>query len=148
MAAPTPAPIDVLALGEAMVEFNRAGGRTVQGFGGDTSNFLVAAARQGSRTGYISAVGDDDHGRALRAMWMREGVDTAHVATVPDAPTGIYFIDHGPGGHEFSFERAGSAASRMQAGDLPRDAIAAAKVLHLSGISLAISQSAHDTCRA
>jgi 2-dehydro-3-deoxygluconokinase len=148
MAARTPEPIDVLALGEAMVEFNRAAGRTVQGFGGDTSNFLVAAARQGARTGYISAVGDDTHGRMLREMWEREGVDATHVAMMAGAPTGIYFVDHGPGGHEFSFQRAGSAASRMQPADLPRSAIASAKVLHLSGISLAISQSANDTCRA
>ena len=39
----------MLALGEAMVEFNQTGeggGRVyLQGFGGDTSNFAIAAAR-------------------------------------------------------------------------------------------------------
>ena len=46
---------DILALGEPMVEFNQTGegaGRLyLQGFGGDTSNAAIAAARQGARVG-------------------------------------------------------------------------------------------------
>jgi 2-dehydro-3-deoxygluconokinase len=79
---------------------------------------------------------------------MREGVDHSHVATDTAAYTGIYFVTHGPQGHEFSFMRSGSAASRMTPAQLPHDAIRRAKVLHLSGISLAISNSACDTCYA
>lgn len=143
---------DILALGEAMVEFNQTGeggGRHyLQGFGGDTSNFAIAAARQGARAGYISALGDDLHGRMLRELWTREGVDHSHVRTDAQAFTGIYFVTHGPRGHEFSFLRAGSAASRMKPEHLPRAAIESAKVLHMSGISLAISESARDTCHA
>lgn len=152
MAAPTPAPIEILALGEAMVEFNQTGGQGgrvyLQGFGGDTSNFAISAARQGARTGYISAVGDDAHGRMLRELWAREGVDATHVLTDMDAFTGIYFVTHGPKGHDFSFLRKGSAASRMRPSHLMRGAIECAKVLHLSGISLAISGSARETCLA
>jgi 2-dehydro-3-deoxygluconokinase len=47
----------------------------LQGFGGDTSNFAIAAARQGARVAYASALGDDPYGRMLRALWDREGVD-------------------------------------------------------------------------
>jgi 2-dehydro-3-deoxygluconokinase len=144
--------LDVLALGEAMVEFNQTGeggGRSyLQGFGGDTSNFVIAAARQGARAGYISALGDDSHGRMLRELWTREGVDHSHVATDADAYSAIYFVTHGAQGHEFSFMRSGSAAARMKPALLPRAAIESAKVLHLSGISLAISASACDTCYA
>ena len=140
----------MLALGEAMVEYNQAGhggGRTyLQGFGGDTSNFAIAAARQGARAGYVSAVGADEHGRLLRGLWEAEGVDHSAVRTDPAAPTGVYFVRHDASGHQFDFLRAGSAASRMQPQDLPRERIAAARVLHLSGISLAISASARDTC--
>ncbi|HTH79382.1 MAG TPA: sugar kinase [Ramlibacter sp.] len=152
MAAPIPAPIELLALGEAMVEFNQtgegAGRHYLQGFGGDTSNFAISAARQGARVGYISALGDDSHGRMLRELWTREGVDHSHVATNAQAYTAIYFVTHGPQGHEFSFMRSGSAASRMTPAQLPHDAIRRAKVLHLSGISLAISSSACDACYA
>jgi 2-dehydro-3-deoxygluconokinase len=144
--------IDVLALGEAMVEFNQTGeggGRQyLQGFGGDTSNFAISAARQGASAGYLSALGDDTHGRMLRTLWDREGVDHSGVRTDADAFTAIYFVTHDANGHAFSFLRAGSAASRMRAEQLPADRIAAAKVLHLSGISLAISATACDTAYA
>ena len=62
---------DILALGEAMIEFNQTEpGKPnyLQGFGGDSSNFAIAAARQGARVAYVSALGDDPYGRMLRAL--------------------------------------------------------------------------------
>lgn len=144
--------VDILALGEPMVEFNQTGdvdGRLYrQGFGGDTSNFAIAAARQGARAGMISALGDDPYGAMLRALWRAEGVDQGGVATDADAFTAIYFVSHDAAGHHFNFFRRGSAASRMQPADLPRGRIAAARVLHFSAISLAISASARQCCFA
>ena len=144
--------IDILSMGEPMVEFNqilaREGDGTtfLRGFGGDTSNFAIAAARQGAEVGYISAVGQDMNGDLLRSLWRREGIDDIHVLTNPDAPTGIYFVSHDETGHHFSFYRAGSAATRYSAENLPLEAIRSAKVLHLSGISPAISATACDAC--
>jgi len=141
----------VLAYGEAMVEFNQASKdrpEYLQGFGGDTSNFAIAAARQGARTGFVSAVGDDHFGRLLIDLWTREGVDTSTVRVDASAPTGVYFVSHGPSGHAFDYLRKGSAASRYMPRDLPLDIIAAARVLHLSGISVAISDSACDAALA
>ena len=146
------ADVDILALGEAMIEFNQTGaedGRVyLQGYGGDSSNFAISAARQGARVGYLSAVGDDAYGALLRELWRNEGVDASGVRIDADAFTAIYVVTHDAAGHHFSFFRRGSAASRMQPQDLPADRIAAAKVLHLSGISAAISDSACDTCFA
>jgi 2-dehydro-3-deoxygluconokinase len=142
---------EILALGEAMVEFNQSSKgepNYLQGFGGDTSNFCIAASRQGARTGFVSAVGEDHFGRLLIDLWQREGVDTSAVRIDGQAPTGVYFVSHGPGGHQFDYLRAGSAASRYAPSDLPLDAIAGAKVIHLSGISLAISVSACDAAFA
>jgi 2-dehydro-3-deoxygluconokinase len=140
---------DIVSLGEPMVEFNQTGegaGRLyLQGFGGDSSNFAIAAARQGARVAYVSALGGDPYGVSLRALWDAEGVDHASVKTDATAYTAIYFVTHGERGHQFSFFRSGSAASRMTPTELPRGRIAAAKVLHLSGISLAISAQACDT---
>ncbi|EJO56750.1 sugar kinase [Burkholderia multivorans] len=142
---------EILALGEAMIEFNQAQpGRAefLQGFGGDTSNFCVAAARQGASAGFVSAVGDDPFGRLLGELWVTEGVDTRFVRIDPGAPTGVYFVTHGADGHRFDYLRAGSAASRYAPAHLPLDALAAAKAVHLSGISLAISTSACDAAFA
>ena len=140
---------DILAFGEPMVEFNQTGegaGRLyLQGFGGDTSNFAIAAARQGARVGYLSALGDDPYGAMLRRLWDEEGVDHANVATDPQAFTAIYFVTHDAQGHHFHFFRKGSAASRMTPAQLPPERIAQTRVLHLSGISLAISDAACET---
>lgn len=141
-------PVDIIAFGEPMVEFNQTGaggGRLyLQGFGGDTSNFAVAAARQGARVAYVSALGDDPYAALLRGLWDREGIDHAAVATDAAAYTAVYMVTHDADGHHFSFFRNGSAASRITPAKLPRARIAAARVLHLSGISLAISASACD----
>lgn len=142
---------DILALGEAMIEFNQSQpGRPefLQGFGGDTSNFCIAAARQGAATGFVSAIGDDPFGRLLIDMWTAERVDTTYVRIDRCAPTGVYFVTHGPQGHQFDYLRAGSAASRYSTADLPLDALAAAKAVHLSGISVAISTAACDAAFA
>jgi 2-dehydro-3-deoxygluconokinase len=139
----------IVSIGEPMVEFNqtRAGeGTYLQGFGGDSSNMIIAAARTGARTAYFTRVGDDEFGRMLLELWKREGVDTSGVIVDREAPTGAYFVTHGPQGHVFSYLRSGSAASRMRPTDLPD--LGNAAVVHASGISMAISQSACDTVLA
>jgi len=145
---PERARFDVVALGEALIEFNHTRGapnQYLQGFGGDTSNCVIAASRLGASAAYITRVGDDAFGRMLFELWRRESVDTSGVAIDSDADTGIYFVTHGERGHEFSYLRAGSAASRMRAFELPLGVVKSAKVLHVSGISQAISSSACDS---
>lgn len=142
---------DLIALGEPMIEFNQTSpGRPEyhQGFGGDTSNAAIAAARQGARVAYLTRIGDDDFGRLLLDLWEREGVATEHIARDQAAHTGIYFVTHGPDGHRFSYMRAGSAASRMTPDNLPLDPITKARWLHVSAISQAISTNACDTVAA
>ena len=139
---------DIVALGEAMVEFNQATPGEPnyrQGFGGDTSNAVIAASRQGARTAYLSRVGDDTFGGMLLDLWRAEGVDVSAVARDADSPTGLYFVNHGPDGHAFSYLRAGSAASRMHPRSMDLSPIESARWLHVSGISQAISASACDT---
>ena len=131
---------DILCLGEPLVEFVRqADGRYLRGFGGDTSNAAIAAARQGAKVGYLTVLGADRFGDAIMGLWASEGVDSTYVRRDPDAPTGIYFVDPDPAARHFTYYRAGSAASLMQPEHLPVPALQAAKALHLSGISLAVS---------
>jgi 2-dehydro-3-deoxygluconokinase len=145
-------PTDLIALGEPMVEFNQSRPDEpiyLQGFGGDTSNAVIAAARAGARSCYLTRLGADHFGDALQALWQREGVDCGAVERDPHAATGVYFVHHGQAGHTFSYLRDGSAASRMTPAHLAApgwtDAIASARILHVSGISLAISRTAFDT---
>ena len=141
----------IVALGEPMIEFNQARAdapdQYLRGFGGDTSNMAIAAARLvggAGRVGYVTRVGDDAFGRMLVDLWRAEGVDTGGVVADGQAPTGVYFVTHGAHGHEFSYLRAGSAASRMNVDTLPADVLRGATILHVSGISQAISATACD----
>lgn len=145
---------DLLCLGEPMLEFNQqpappeappgAARLYLETHGGDTSNAAVAAARQGVSVGYLCAIGDDPAGHGLAALWAAEGVDATHVVRDPEHPTGIYFVTHGPRGHEFMYRRAGSAASHYAPRHVPEAAVRAARVLYASGISAGISSAAAD----
>ena len=134
---------DVLCLGEPLVEFSEeADGRYLRGFGGDTSNVAIAVARSGGTAAYATRIGADAFGAMFRALWAEEGVDTSPVIEDASAPTGHYFVHQGPEGHSFSYARKGSAASLMRPGDLDARTVARARVLHVSGITCAISASA------
>jgi 2-dehydro-3-deoxygluconokinase len=142
--------LDIIAIGEPLIEFNQTGGagsnQYLQGFGGDSSNFTIAAARQGARAGYITALGDDTYGRMFLDLWKAEGVDTSGIKIDASAPTAVSFVTHTEKGHAFHYYRAGSAASRIGSADIDRNLVAGAKVLHVSGIGLAISANACDAC--
>jgi 2-dehydro-3-deoxygluconokinase len=143
--------LDVLSLGEPLYEFSELPERNrqwLQGFGGDTMNCAIAAARQGASAGYITRLGPDEFGAQLLALWKAEGLHVSGVSIDPDAHTAVYFITHGPEGHVFSYLRAGSAASRMRPEHLPADLIRRARFFHTSGITQAISASACDTAFA
>jgi 2-dehydro-3-deoxygluconokinase len=146
---PTPSP-DFVAIGEPMLEFNQAPtgadgrGYFLEGFGGDTSNATIAAARQGVRTAYLTGIGDDWPGARLMYLWQSEGVDVAFVKRDPTRQTGVYFVTHGDRGHEFLHYRRDSAASAFGPDDLPADLIAQSKMLYVSGISQGISDSERD----
>ena len=140
---------DVVSLGEPLCELNRQpDGNWLSGFGGDTLNVAIAAARLGSRTAYVTRLGADIFGDELRSLMQREGVDHSAVATDEAAPTGLYFVTHGPQGHVFTYRRAGSAASLMTPAGLDPALIGQARFLHVSGISQAISESAAATVAA
>lgn len=144
---------EILALGEPMAEFaatERGRLSTVEtfrrGWGGDTSNCIVAAARLGAGAGYISRLGDDEFGLSFLDLWRQEGVDASRVIIEPHAFTAVYFIAlDRDGRHSFTYYRAGSAASRLSPADLDAGYLSAARVLHTSGITQAISGSARET---
>ena len=144
----TAATLDVVSLGEALYEFSQIRGedrKYLQGFGGDTMNAAIAAARQGARVGYLTRLGDDEFGRQFLELWRSEGLDISGVGIDSAAPTAVYFIHYGPRGHVFSYLRAGSAASKMQPEQLPEALLHATRYFHTSAISQAISATACDT---
>ncbi|UCG39468.1 MAG: sugar kinase [bacterium] len=143
---------EILAIGEPMLEFNATGEGSLSeaehftvGWGGDTSNFCIAASRAGGSVGYITRLGLDEFGDSFMRLWQGEGIDTSRVERDPEASTGIYFISRKGTEHFFTYYRKDSAASLMTPRFLEEDYIRGSRLLHVSGISQAISTSACDT---
>lgn len=143
--------MDLIALGEPLLEMNAPEGHDLAtaphfavGFGGDTSNAAIAAARAGAATGYVTHIGDDQFGTAFCDLWEREGIDISGVVRKPGGRTGVYFISRDPAHSAFTYYRAGSPASLMGPGDVPVDLVRSTRALHVSGITQAISTSSCD----
>ena len=147
LAASAGRPLDLVGVGEAMVELFADGplgtaATLRRAYGGDVLNTLVAAARAGCATGFVSRVGDDPFGPALRAAWRAEGVDLSSCPLV-EGINGVYFISlDADGEREFTYRRAGSAAAALRPDHLDAGYLASARVVLLSGITQAISRSA------
>ncbi|TMX42113.1 2-dehydro-3-deoxygluconokinase [Vibrio sp. Hep-1b-8] len=142
---------DILSFGEPMFEFSQISGVKpgqpdfLTGYGGDASNFAIAAARQGANVGMLTHLGGDEFGRLFLELWKKEGVSSEAVKLNPRAHTGVYFITHDEESHHFSFMRKGSAASLITPDQLPLEAIAKAKLLHTTAITQAISTQSCDS---
>ncbi|MGW3988232.1 sugar kinase [Streptomyces sp. NPDC004830] len=146
--------VDVVALGESMVTFlpSRPGRLADvpsfdRGIGGAESNVACVLAAAGHSTRWVSAVGADGFGDHLVAEIGGYGVDVASVRRDPARPTGIYFRtagDRADDAHEVAYYRAGSAASAMSTATVDLAAARAGRVLHLSGITAALSGTCLD----
>ncbi|WUU43658.1 sugar kinase [Streptomyces sp. NBC_00659] len=146
--------MDVVALGESMVTFlPTSPGRLAdvpsfeRGIGGAESNVACVLARSGHSVRWVGRVGADGFGDHLVETIAAYGVDTSAVRRDPDRPTGVYFRtagDRATDAHEVAYYRAGSAASAMTARNTDLAAARSGRVLHLSGITAALS----DGCLA
>lgn len=132
------------AIGEGLAELSvDPDGREVAlAAGGDVANVCVMAARLGAAARLAGRVGDDALGKRLRHFWEQAGVDVRFVRRDRDAPTGLYVNETtADRAHRFTYWRAGSAGSRLQASDLEDAFFEDLGVLVVSGITLAVSSS-------
>lgn len=144
----TSAGADVVCIGETMAVLvpSDAGPLAHQttlalGVGGAESNVACGLAALGHRTAWVSRVGRDPLGRRVLADLTARGVDVSGVETDPERPTGVYFKDPGPGGTATYYYRRDSAATVMGPGLARLSRLRRARLLHLSGITAALSDS-------
>lgn len=109
--------------------------------GGAESNVACHTAALGIPSAWVGAVGADVLGDRVRREIAGHGVDVRWVTSDPDAPTGVYFKDPGNG---VLYYRRGSAASRMGPEAVAHVPLEEADVVHVSGITPALS----DSCAA
>ncbi|SCF45714.1 sugar kinase [Micromonospora mirobrigensis] len=115
---------------------------------GAEATVAVGLARLGHRTGWCGRVGEDAFGLAVMDTLRGEGVDVSRAGVDPGAPTGLLVRDAHP--HRritVSYHRAGSAASRTGPQHLDPGYLRSARLLHLTGITPALSESCLEAVR-
>ncbi|MFJ4771087.1 sugar kinase [Streptomyces uncialis] len=149
-------PPEIITFGEAMALLLAEPGRPLEhaeafrrSVAGAESNTAAALARLGHRAGWFGRVGGDAFGRAVLRTLRGEGIDVSRARTDDTSPTGMIVRDcHAERAIEVLYHRAGSAGSRLHPEDVDTAYIASARVLHITGVTAALSVSALDACIA
>lgn len=139
-------PEALLAIGETMAMVTPASAERLADAvefrldaGGAESNVAAHVAAFGSPARWFSRLGDDPLGHRIARQLAARGVDVSPVAFDPRHPTGVYFKDPG---HGVRYYRAGSAAAALAPVDAEAVDFTGVGVVHVSGITAAISPSA------
>lgn len=116
---------------------------------GAESNVAIGVRRLGRTAAWVSRVGDDEFGRLVTGTIAAEGVDTGHVTVDPAAQTGLMVKERRSGTlTRVMYYRAGSAASRLSPSDVDERLVAGARLLHVTGITPALSYTAREAVLA
>jgi 2-dehydro-3-deoxygluconokinase len=127
----------------------RAGSAFALGVGGAELNVAIGVSRLDGRAAWLGRVGDDGIGALVTATLRGEGVDVAGVTVEAGRPTSLLVRGSAVDGvRRPSYYRVDGPGARMQPPDVPDPVIASASVLHVTGITPALSASARDTIRA
>lgn len=117
--------------------------------GGAEATVAVGVHRLGFETAWISALGQDEMGHYIRNLVAGEGVDVSRVTMNPEKSTAILLRERLPGGDARHFYyRNDSAFSNYRPDMLDERYIASARMLHITGISPALSSSCDAACWA
>ena len=110
--------------------------------GGAESNVAIAAARLGARTTWIGRIGDDDLGSLVERELRGQAVNVL-ASRDPQAPTGLMVKEHRRGKPtHVRYYRKHSAGSCLRPEDLDEDSLVQADVVHLTGITAALGDTA------
>jgi 2-dehydro-3-deoxygluconokinase len=141
----------VLTVGESMALFDpKMDGPFVEGgefslrVAGAESNFGIALGRLGCAVRWISRLGSDALGDMIHTTLEGEGLDLDFVRRT-SSPTGLFLKWRSQGRSHVVYYRGGSAASTMDASDVPDSAMDGVALVHLTGITMALSESARAT---
>lgn len=140
----------LVTLGEQMGQLSadregplRAGSPASVSVCGAEATVAIGVRRLGHPVTYFGRVGDDAFGVMGRDVLRAEGVDVSHVVVDPGAPTGLLVRTRRTADRTVvDYLRSGSAGSRLAPEDVDEDVVAAADLLHVTGITPALGPSA------
>jgi 2-dehydro-3-deoxygluconokinase len=148
-------PVSVVTVGEGLVCLAPRGTQSLseatmleKTYGGAELNTAIGLSRLGITTQWVSRVGADSFGEEMLGVLAREGVRTDYVRTIPGRVTGL-MVKERISAEEIAvgYYRAESATATMSPEDLPVELIAGARVVHLTGIGLALGGGPEATTR-
>ncbi|MGO4691297.1 sugar kinase [Glaciibacter sp. 2TAF33] len=147
----TGAGASVVTFGETMAMMSSATAGPLQhartlnlGIGGSESNLAIALTRLGTDTTWIGRVGADSLGDLVLREIGAEGVRVVGIRD-PEAPTGLMIKEHRTSSDtRVWYYRRGNAGSRLRPEDIDPELVRAASLLHVTGITPALSSSAAD----
>jgi 2-dehydro-3-deoxygluconokinase len=142
--------MEVITFGESMVLFSpdstgplRYVNNFYKSIAGAESNVIIALARLGHKVGWFSKLGDDEFGRYIQFIIRGENVDVSRVKLDKERNTGILFKERfAHVNPNVYYYRKNSAASNLSIEDIDEDYIKNSKILHVTGITPALSQNA------
>lgn len=142
--------LDLLTFGETMVSFRgdgpfRSGSSHTARLAGAESTVAIGCARLGHRAAWAGRVGADPFGEAVMRELRAEGVDLTWASTDPVRPTGLMFVEQRTADlARVLYHRRGSAGSAPDVADVLAALEAPPRVLHLTGITPALSTAARE----
>ncbi|KAB2864708.1 MAG: sugar kinase, partial [Anaerolineae bacterium] len=148
--------LDILTMGEIMLRFTPPLPQVLEQApyfevrpAGAESNVAIAAARMGLKTGWMSRLPDHSLGRRAAASVQQHGVDISGVVWTPTGRLGSYYLDYGvpPRSPQVIYDRAGSTFTEMTIGEVDWDYFRSTRLFHVSGITLALSESLREVVR-
>lgn len=117
-------------------------------FGGAESNVAIGLARLGHQVGWFSRLGEDPFGKVIFKQLRGEGVDVSRVSWSTEQPTGLMLRENRMGKLSVYYYRKNSAASMLDADDLDLGYIEKARILHVTGITAALSTECREALYA
>jgi 2-dehydro-3-deoxygluconokinase len=116
------------------------------GVAGAESNVAIGARRLGCPAAWVGRVGADELGELVVSRIRAEGVDVGGVVRDPGAPTSLMLKERRTAGMvRVLYYRRNGPGSRLLPSDLDPAQVAAAGILHVTGITPALSDSALAT---
>lgn len=144
---------EVVTFGETLALLSTPSGASIRhaaqltlSIGGAESNVAIALARLGVQAAWYGRVGADSLGARVAREIRAEGVET-HAISDESAPTALMVKEHRAGRTGVTYHRTGSAGSRLQPADISADSVQRASMLHVTGITPALSPSADQAVR-
>jgi 2-dehydro-3-deoxygluconokinase len=143
---------DVVTFGESMALFRtdpaeslRSAHRFTRSIAGAESNVAIGLSRLGCEAGWFGRVGDDPLGLSILDTLRAESVDVSRALVDDAASTGVLVRDtHAERRIDVVYARLGSAGSRLSVSDIDEKYLTSARVLHVTGITPALSHSARE----